>query len=431
MKEDSLPEENMKNQNASSIRIKKTKKIILYLLSFLLIFSLGYMVRDLGFSASTENGNIQISREIPEDRPLDFSLFWRVWDTLDSKYFDQEKLSTQDLIYGSIKGLVSAVGDPYTVFLPPDENRIIREDLQGTFEGVGIQIGFKGTRLAVIAPLPESPAERAGIKAGDLIVGIKDVAKDLDRNTVGITLPEAVEAIRGPAGSTVTLVLIRGESETPILVDVVREAIDVPSIIISNVNESGEVDESGSIVHIRLLKFSGETTDEWNRNIIEILKNPNITSVILDLRNNPGGFLQSSVDIASDFLELGSVVVIEENSNGEKNEFKTEKIGKLTNMKIVILINEGSASASEILAGALRDQAGLVLVGETSFGKGTIQEPIQVNGNSGLHITVAKWLTPSGYWVNGVGLIPDFEISDDPETEQDEQLLKAIEQLLN
>jgi carboxyl-terminal processing protease len=201
--------------------------------------------------------------------------------------------------------------------------------------------------------------------------------------------------------------------------------------MISNVNESGETDESGSIVHIRLLKFSGETTDEWNKNIIEILKNPNITSVILDLRNNPGGFLQSSVDIASDFLELGSIVVVEENSNGEKNEFKTEKIGKLTNMKIVILINEGSASASEILAGALRDQAGLTLVGETSFGKGTIQEPIQVNGNSGLHITVARWLTPSGYWVNEVGLVPDFEISDDPETEQDEQLLKAIEVLVN
>lgn len=409
----------------------KTRKIILSTSLFILFFLSGYFVRDFGIKTAFENGDIQISRELPEDRNLDFSLFWRVWDTLEGKYFDKSKLNTRDMIYGSIKGLVSAIGDPYTVFLPPDENKVVQEDLRGTFEGVGIQIGFKGTKLAVIAPLPDSPAEKAGVKAGDLIVGITDVAKDLDRGTAGITLPDAVEAIRGPAGSIVTLTLLREGSDDPIVADITRAAIDVPSIIATTLNEKGETDDAGSIAHVKLLKFSGESVDEWNLAMAEILRNPNINSLILDLRNNPGGFLQASVDVASDFLELGSVVVIEEDASGKRTEFRTEKIGKLTSFETVILINEGSASASEILAAALRDQVGIVLVGDKSFGKGTIQEPIQINGNSGLHITVAKWLTPNGDWVNEVGLIPDFEIADDVETPEDEQLLRAVEVLVN
>lgn len=412
------------------IGIGKLRKIIFFGVLIFVIFSLGFASGKSGIQFSSKKGKIEIQREIPNKyQDIDFSLFWKTWDTLEKDYFDKEKLDSSQMVLGAIKGLVSAVGDPYTVFLPPDENKVVQEDLQGTFEGVGIQIGFKGIQLVVISPLPNTPAEEAGIKAGDYIIGIEDKQKQVDRGTSGITLPEAVELIRGKAGTVVTLTLLRGDSEEPIVVDVTRRAIDVPSIIVTILDENGEVDkENGIIARMNILKFSGETVEEWDRQVREILKNQNITKIILDLRNNPGGYLQAAVDIAGDFLPLNSVAVIEENADGVLTEFKVERLGKLLNVKTVILVNKGSASASEILAGALRDNKKIQLVGETTFGKGTIQEPVQLNG-AGLHITTARWLTPSKTWVNDNGLKPDIEIEDDIETAEDEQLQKAIEVL--
>lgn len=388
------------------------------------IFSAGYVLGHRGYQARVDDfPEVSISREVPSQREdLDFALFWRVWDTLESKYFDKSKLVNSEMVYGAIKGMVAALGDPYTIFLPPEENKVVQEDLQGSFEGVGIQIGFKGSQLAVIAPLPGTPAEKAGVKAGDFIVGIKDELKDVDRGTVGITLPEAVQAIRGQAGSVVILTLLREGAEEPIVVDIVRAAIDVPSITIEFVGEE-------EIAHVKLLKFSGETLAEWEDAVVAILKRPELDGIILDVRNNPGGFLQGAVDLASDFLESGDVVVIEEGGDGVQNKFRVEKIGRLRRQKVVVLVNEGSASASEILAGALRDNKKVKLVGEPTFGKGTIQEPQQINEQSGLHITIARWLTPSGFWVNEGGLTPDVEIEDNPDTEGDEQLLEAIKLL--
>lgn len=407
------------------INLRRLRLVLVSLIVILASFTLGYWAASKGFRASLRSPfEVTISREIPVNRrSVDFSLFWRVWDTLDKDYFDKTKLVPSDMVFGAIKGLVSAIGDPYTVFLPPDQNKIVQEDLQGTFEGVGIQIGFKGTRLAVIAPLPDSPAEEAGIRAGDLIIGIKDIQKDIERGTVGITLPEAVELIRGPAGSKVTLILLRGDSEESLEIEVIRKSIDVPSVILSFVGENE------SIAHLRILKFSGETNGGWETAVGEILKRPNITGIVLDVRNNPGGFLQGSVDTASEFLRNGSVVVIEENSNGQRTEFKVSRLGRFINTPVVVLVNKGSASASEILAGALRDIRGIKLIGETTFGKGTIQEPLQLDGGSGLHITAARWLTPNGTWVNEVGLEPDILIEDDLETTEDEQLLEAIRNL--
>lgn len=387
------------------------------------LFSSGYL---LGYKGETIKDDIPQQVIITRDKPqgkgdLDFDLFWKVWDTLDTKYFDQSKLVPSDMVYGAIKGMVAAIGDPYTIFLPPVENKVVQEDLQGSFEGVGIQIGFKGSRLAVVSPLPGSPAEIAGVKAGDFIIGIKDTEKQIDRGTVGITLPEAVQIIRGPAGSTVTLILIRGESEDPLVTDIVRSSIEVPSIQVSYVGENE------TIANVRLIKFSGDTLEEWENVIIELLKKKDLQGIIIDVRNNPGGYLQGAVDLASEFLDTGTLVVKEEGSSGIDKEFKVERIGRLKNQKVVILINGGSASASEILAGALRDQKEIQLVGQTSFGKGTIQESQQVDSGAGLHLTIARWLTPSGFWVNEGGLVPDIEVEDNPETEEDEQLQKAIE----
>jgi carboxyl-terminal processing protease len=404
----------------------RLRRAIIILFLIILTFSGGYFLGRKGFMISLSKGTkVTISRQTPPEKNLDFSLFWRVWDTLHSNYFDKTKLIESEMVYGAIRGMVSAIGDPYTVFLPPKENKVVQEDLRGSFEGVGIQIGFRGNQLAVIAPLPDSPAEEAGVEAGDFIVGIKDELKKIDRGTVGITLPEAVQAIRGAAGTKVTLTLLRNGQDEPIVVDIVRASLDIPSLILSYEGKDQ------TIAYVKLLKFSGESKKEWDKAVKEILMRPKVKGIVLDLRNNPGGYLQAAVDIASEFLKNGEIVVVEENSKGRRNEFRVERIGRFLNTPVVVMINKGSASASEILAGALRDVGKVTLVGETSFGKGTIQEPIQIENGAGLHITTARWLTPSGFWVNEKGLEPDVKIEDNPETPEDEQLLKAIELISN
>jgi carboxyl-terminal processing protease len=205
----------------------------------------------------------------------------------------------------------------------------------------------------------------------------------------------------------------------------VRAKIDVPSVV------TAYVGDNGSVAHVRILKFGAETENEWNKAVREILKKQEVKSMILDVRSNPGGYLQAAVDIVSEFVKTGSIGVIEERGDGTKIEFKTERLGLLTNMPVVVLINKGSASASEILAGAMRDLKQSKLIGETSFGKGTIQEPINLDSGTRLHITIAKWLTPNGTWVHEKGLTPDIEVKDNAETKEDEQILKAIEILKN
>jgi len=413
-----------KKLHLPKINLSKTLRATFIILVIAAAFSVGYLTGSRGYRGSLASfPKVTISRELPpEKKDLDFALFWKVWDTLHARYFDKSRLVPAQLVYGAIKGMVEAVGDPYTVFLPPDENKVVQQDLQGSFEGVGIQIGFKGSQLAVISPLPSSPAEAAGVEAGDFIVGIRDEKKEIDRGTIGITLPEAVQIIRGPAGTVVVLTVTREGVDEPIEISIVRAPIDVPTI------ELDYLGEDGSIAHIKLARFAIETKDEWEKVVLDILKKSEVESIVLDLRNNPGGFLQGAVDIASEFLDNGSLVAIEE-SDGLRSEFRVERIGRLRNAKVVVLVNAGSASASEILAAALRVNKGTILVGKTTFGKGTIQSPEQVDGGAGLHITIAKWLTPEGDWVDKGGLKPDIEMEDNPETEEDEQLQKAIELL--
>lgn len=404
------------------INFSVARKVLLYSLVISVVFVSGYILGVRGFRLETADfPKVEISRVTPKSRQdIDFTLFWRVWDTLEASYYDSSKIDPVKMVYGAISGMVSALGDPYTAFLPPEENKVVEEDLSGSFEGIGIQIGFKGKQLAVIAPLPGTPAEKAGLKAGDYIVGIVDEAAGVDTGTVGITLTDAVKLIRGKRGTKVTLLILRDGSKEPQKVEVERASIDVPSVTLSYVGDNQD------IAHLSILKFGAETYDEWQKKVNELKQKPNVNKIVLDLRNNPGGYLQAAVDIAGDFVKIGSVAVIEDTGKA-KNEFKTDHLPLLENYKVVVLINPGSASASEILSGALRDLKGIKLIGETSFGKGTIQEPLQLEKGSSLHITTAKWLTPNETWVNEKGLTPDTEIKDDPETEQDEQLQKAIE----
>lgn len=397
----------------------KARNIIVILIIFAGVFVGGYFLGVNGFRAEvTKSLQVKIVREAPPDKNVDFSLFWQVWDTLSSKYFDKTKIVPSKMVYGAISGMVSALGDPYTMFLPPAQNKIVNEDLSGSFEGVGIEIGYKNMRLAVVSPLPGSPAEKAGVKAGDYIAHITDVKKGIDIDTGSISIAEAVADIRGPSGTKVTLTLVRDADPNPIVVELTRVKLNVPSVTLTWVGSDS------NIADIRISKFGKETMGEWDKAVSQV--DAKCKGIIIDLRNNPGGYLQGAVDIASDFVPTGTTIVIQQNGDGTKDEFKSEKLPRLMNYKVVILINGGSASASEILGGALRDQRGFKIVGEKSFGKGTIQEPIEIPGGSGLHVTTSKWLTPDETWVQEKGLSPDVtEVAKDTD-KSDVQLDTAI-----
>lgn len=392
--------------------------VLLAILTFLLGWQLGH--RDV--QISWDNFSLQTkieNREPPQDISIDFKLFWDTWDLLNRQYIDKKALESTKLFYGAISGMVSAVGDPYTFFLPPDVQKSSKEELNGSFEGVGIQLGFnEDKKLVVIAPLSGTPADRAGIKPRDLIVKIDD------EDTTAMTLPEAVKLIRGKRGTAVLLTIFReGEDETR-EVKLVRDNIIVKSVEVSFKQTPGK-----KIAILKLSRFGERTKEEWEGAISEIISN-NSAGLILDLRNNPGGFLEGAVFIASEFLDGGDVV-LQENAQNERVTFKVERVGKLIKIPMVVLLNKGSASASEIVAGALDDRDRAQLVGEQSFGKGTIQQAQDLAGNTGIHITVAKWLTPKGRWVNETeGLEPDIKVEmDEEDNTKDPQLEKALELL--
>jgi carboxyl-terminal processing protease len=390
---------------------------ILLLLSFWIGLEKG---RQEAQEVSIEKVPLESSVLIGKDKngnktSVDFSLFWEVWDLLKEKYVDAKDLKAQDLIYGAINGMLASTGDPYTTFLSPDENKKFNEEIEGTFEGIGAELGMRNGILTVIAPLKNSPAQKSGLRAGDKIIKIDGEAADM-------SIENAVEKIRGLKGSEVRLTIFRngGAEETKEIV-VVRDKILVESVK----SESKEDD----IFYINISRFGDTTIREFHTAIKNV---PSQTQgLIIDLRNNPGGFLDAAIEMSSRALPKGKVVVIEENSQGNKKEIHSTGGDVLSKLETVILINEGSASASEIMAGALRENRDNVkLVGKKSFGKGSVQELVSLPQDSAVKITVAKWLTPKGNQINDKGIIPDVEIEltdDDWNNDRDPQLDKAIE----
>lgn len=393
--------------------------VLIVILSFLLGWQLGQ--RDVQVKWANFRPSVSIVNKVPpKNINIDFKLFWDTWDLLSRSYYDKKAIDPTKLFYGAISGMVAAVGDPYTMFLPPEQQKFSKEELNGSFEGVGIELGFnKDKRLVVIAPLSGTPAEKAGIKPGDLIVKIDD------KDTTNMSLPEAVNLIRGPKGSKITLAIFReGETDTRMF-NLTRDTIIVKSVEVSYKDtKSGK-----KVAIIKLSRFGERTNDEWNEAVSSLLS-ANSQAVVLDLRNNPGGFLESAVFIGSEFLDGGNVV-LQEDSEGNRMPFKVNRNGKLLSIPMEVLINKGSASASEIVAGALQDRKRAQLIGEKSFGKGTIQEAQDLAGGAGIHITVAKWLSPNGRWVNDTqGFEPDIAVGMDKEdATKDPQLDKAIELL--
>lgn len=392
--------------------------ILVTILAFLVGWQLGH--KDVSLRWSNYKPALSVlNKEPPKSINIDFKLFWDTWDLVSRQYLDKEALDPTKLFYGAISGMVSAIGDPYTVFLPPEQQKSSKEELNGSFEGVGIQLGFnKDKRLVVVAPLSGTPAEKIGIKPQDLILKIDD------KETTNITLPEAVKLIRGKKGTQVKLTIFREGEEDSREFTLTRDTILVKSVEVSYKDI-----ENKKVAVLKLSRFGERTKEEWNNAVSDILtKNPK--GLILDVRNNPGGFLEGAVFISSEFLDSGDVV-LQENAQEERVAFKVERVGKLTKLPMVVLINKGSASASEIVAGALQDRKRTKLVGEKSFGKGTIQEAQDLEGGTGIHITVAKWLTPNGRWVNDTsGLEPDIKVEGGKEdATKDPQLDKAIELL--
>ncbi len=384
----------------------------------------------LGWQLGQKNLQNQaiINSQVPAGINVNFKLFWDTWNLLSTTYYDKSKLDPQKMFYGAISGMVASIGDPYTVFLPPQQQKATQEELSGSFEGVGLELGFNEATgsseprgLAVISPLSGTPAEKAGIKPQDLIVKIND------KDAINLSLPDAVNLIRGPKGTAVSLTILRpGETDTRVF-KLTRETIIVKSVEVSY----RQTDNGKNIALIKLSRFGERTEDEWKQAVDDIVtKNPD--GIILDVRNNPGGYLEAAVFIGSEFLDGGNVVLQQDNK-GNKTPFKVSRVGRILKTPLVVLINKGSASASEIVAGALQDRGRAKLVGEQSFGKGTIQEAEDLSYGTGIHITVAKWLTPNGHWVNAThGLTPDVAVAAGENAQDktdDPQLNKALELL--
>lgn len=355
------------------------------------------------------------NRQVPDKvaKNVDFAQFWEVWDLVSQQYFDKKAVNPEKMYYGAIQGMVAALGDPYTTFLPPTENKQVKDDLGGNFSGVGIELGFKDNNLVVIAPLDDTPAKAAGVLAGDYITKIDD------KTTEGISLPEAVSKIRGPQGTKVTLELYRAGGDKPFPVVLTRQTIHVKSVTYTRKDTVG---------YIKLSRFGDETNNEWDA-AVEAALHDKVKSVVVDVRNNPGGYLLSAIYIASDFIN--GPIVKQENADGSKQTKNADHTGRLLNTPVVVLLNKGSASASEIFAGAIRANNRGKLIGETSFGKGTIQEVQDLDKGAGIHITRARWLLPNDFWVHKVGLKPDIEASmsaQDVKDNKDPQLDKALEE---
>lgn len=363
-----------------------------------------------------------INQTIGAPQDLDFSLFWNTWRLVEEKYTDTSKIDKQKMFYGAIKGMVGSLGDPYTVFMDPSETKKFDEELSGVFDGIGAEIGKKKNIITIIAPLPGTPAEKAGLMAGDKILKIDETI------TMDMPLDEAVRLIRGPKGTTVALTIIRGDEAESREIKIIRNTIVVKSAELKFKNTG-----KGTVADLKISRFGEDTFSDIKIFAGEILRQ-NAKGIILDVRNNPGGFLDSAVNIAGVFLPAGRTVLTEKFNNDNKKDYFADGKNELGGIPLVILANEGSASAAEILAGALRDNRRIKIIGEKTFGKGSVQEVQNLEGSSTLKITIAEWLTPSGKNINKEGLSPDIELSlkpEDIEAKKDPQMDAAIKELQN
>jgi len=387
------------------MNVKKIAYPVILIICFVAVFGLG-----------TWFGVAKIAYHVEQPGTIDFSLFWDAYSKIQENFIDSSKIDNQKITYGAIEGMTKALGDPYTTFFDPAQAQRFEQDLSGSFEGIGVEIGLKKNVLTVVAPLNGTPGQKAGLKSGDII------AKIDGKDSSNMTTDEAVTLIRGTKGTAVTLSIFREGWTTTKDIKIVRDTIVVPSMEWSMKNDD--------VAYIQIYQFDGTLPSSFQKAVLEILKSP-AKRIVLDLRDNPGGYLDVAQNIAGWFLKNGQTVTIESfGKDKEQQIYKAEGNASLAEYPIVVLINQGSASASEILAGALHDNRNVELIGTKSFGKGSVQEVVDLRDGSFLKITIAKWLTPKGISISEVGLSPDVkvEITDkDIEAQKDPQLTKALE----
>lgn len=339
-----------------------------------------------------------------------FSPFSEAWKVLHDQYIG--KIDEQKLSYGAVAGMIQAAGDPYTAFSDPDATKQFKETLKGSFAGVGAEMGVQDGMIVVIAPLEGSPSQKAGVKAGDIIVAIdgKNIAEDT-------SLDDAVRMIRGKKGTSVKLAVVHNGAHEKTDISIVRDDIAVPSV---------KIEMKGNIAHISISNFNSDTADRFTE-AARSAKKAGAKGIVLDVRGNPGGYLDASVDIASEFLSPGLPVVIERGNT--ETIHRSMNGGTLKGLPVVVLINESSASASEILAGALQDDLDTLIIGVKSFGKGSVQDVIDLSDGSSLRVTIAKWFTPNGQSIADEGIVPTIVVKDNQDTKGDEQLVRALDEV--
>ena len=401
-------------------KFSKTRQIITVVSLVVTFFILGTYI---GYNQRPEIDKVigLSNKETAVITTADFSPFWKVWNTINKKYPGVSSVTDQERVYGAISGLVDSLNDPYSVFFAPDEKKAFEEEIAGNFGGIGIEVGMKNKILTVVAPLKDTPAYKANIKSGDKILKIDETS------TFDLNIEKAIKLMRGEKGTEVTLTILHDGDKEPIEIKIVRDTINIPTL-------DTEYRKDGIFV-IKLYSFSANSAGLFRKAMKQFAESGS-DKMLLDLRGNPGGYLNASVDMASWFLPEGKIIVTEDYGENRKAEIFRSKGYNLFNdkLKFVILIDGGSASASEILAGAMQDHKRAKLVGEKSFGKGSVQEVIDVTTDTILKVTVAKWLTPNGNTIAEKGLIPDYVVEDtkkDVDEKKDPQMDKAVELLLN
>lgn len=395
------------------------KAFLIFSLFVLVVFSFG-----LGWAVGygrleIERGKFPkiVNKASSQNAQVDFSLFWKAWDIVNEK-FAGKTIDPVKMLYGAISGMLTSLDDPYTAFMDEEATKKFDEELKGTISGIGAEVGIKNKKLTIIAPIEDSPAAKAGLRPGDIILKIDN------KETEGLTLEKAVSLIRGPENTEVTLLIERKSLTEPKEFKIKREVITVKSV-------KWEI-KNNDIMDIQIVRFGEDTASKVKEAANEaVIKG--IKKVIIDLRNDSGGYLDSAINVASEFISEGTIV-IEKKDSKESKVFKVLEKGKLTSpdIKIVVLINEGSASASEIVAGALQDHKRGTLIGKKTFGKGSVQEIESLGQGTSLRITVAKWYTPLDRSINDQGLTPDVEVNltdEDFNQGRDPQFDKAIEWL--
>ena len=396
---------------------RRISAVILFIAGF---FLLGIYIGSHNQSEISKITNIS-NKNAPTEIRADFSSFWKVWNVINEKYPQAKEITDQERVNGAISGLVESLNDPYSVYFNPDDSKMFEDEIAGSFSGIGMEVGIKDKTLTVIAPLKDTPAYKANIKPGDKILKIDNTI------TSDLNVEKAIELIRGVKGTTVTLTILREGEKEPREIKIVRDIINVPTL-------DTELRKDGVFV-IKLYSFSENSADLF-RDALKKFSLSKTDKLILDLRGNPGGYLEAAVSMASWFLPEGKAVVIEDYGNNTKQKiYRSQGYDIFTDkLKFVILIDSGSASASEIMAGAMQDHGRAKLVGTQSYGKGSVQEVVDITPDTILKITVAKWLTPNGTSISQKGLTPDYEVEftqKDYDSNRDPQMEKAVELLKN